>query len=88
MIFACKMKRKENVQNVFNFFIKCRFLKEKVKAPFVGPKSKKFPKGLEVRKDRLTHAVPGTNHDIDNPISRLECSPVPVEVRRNGTLLA
>ena len=26
-----------------------RFLKEKVKTPFVGKRSKKFPKGLEVR---------------------------------------
>eukprot|EP00091_Calanus_sinicus_P004625 TRINITY_DN14967_c0_g1_i1.p1 TRINITY_DN14967_c0_g1~~TRINITY_DN14967_c0_g1_i1.p1 ORF type:complete len:183 (-),score=56.97 TRINITY_DN14967_c0_g1_i1:108-656(-) len=26
----------------------CTFLKEEVKAPFVGPKSKKFPKGLEI----------------------------------------
>ena len=28
----------------------CTFIKEKVKGPFVGPKSKKFPKGFEVRK--------------------------------------
>merc|ERR1719414_2127509 len=26
----------------------CRFLKEKVKTPFVGKRSKKFPKGLEI----------------------------------------
>ena len=33
----------------------CRLIKEKVRAPFVGPRSKKFPDGLEVSKGRVDY---------------------------------
>ena len=54
-------------------------MKNKVKAPFVGKKSRKFPKGLQVR---FTHNkyVPKNMHMVlIIDIFRLECTQIPVD---------
>ena len=54
-------------------------MKNKVKAPFVGKKSRKFPKGLQVR---FTHNkyVPKNMHNVlIIDIFRLECTQIPVD---------
>ena len=54
-------------------------MKNKVKAPFVGKKSRKFPKGLQVR---FTHnkCVPkNMNMVLITVIFRLECTQIPVD---------
>ena len=66
--------------SVINFF-KFSFLKTDVKAPFVGPKSKKFPKGLEVIISDNMLACTRFNHPLKY---RSECSQALAEASKSG----